>query len=637
MAPPSKRAKTAPAPAGAVGSLQMMFKKQAQTKTEAAKEPPTEAPTEPPTAPTAPAAPAAAPVQDAQKGSALPASEEKEPCTPHKDANTSGDVPMPDRTPSAAADRATTPSSTTTAKTPGSGGGTTNSHSDNKAAQGEAKARGVARPFRFPRGGNKPDSATPSVIQEPAAAQAPALKTPEKTSPPQELKTPVARRPVGSSCIKASAIGNDACSEAGCKDWQEYTSLYAARLKALKPSVLDEAKAVWGSQLVPGAIQSEVSGYRKGSEVVVVGVIYKDLKTRPSVVKQFKENPLRSRLVSAETESGKAPEPESLTSDEDRLFIEDNTMRVKLDAAPALVASLVSGLVAAVKGSALPNGDLKVSGIVFSRLPSPPALLPQKQEQGSSGRYLAFISGLSGLLSNEEKRPLVEKLQNYLVEASQEGPNQLAELVICGNILGNITGATDASGRDLIAVADDLLAKFASVLPVMMLPGGEDPTNYGLPQRALHSWLLPSAKSSGSVKCIGNPCRGTIESSGLMFVGHGGQPVKDLLRCSRGKTPLAALQLCLEARHIAPTAPDTLATPPVEGNDPKDPFVLEQIPHLLVSGTHGVVEHRWLPSSSDDERVGTQLLCVPSLDSQPAVVLVNLSDPRDIRVHDLAA
>merc|ERR1712045_876837 len=88
----------------------------------------------------------------------------------------------------------------------------------------------------------------------------------------------------------------------------------------------------------------------------------------------------------------------------------------------------------------------------------------------------------------------------------------------------------------------------------------------------------------------------------------------------------------LEALHLAPTAPDTLPMPPLDG---RDPFVIDEVPHVLFSGCHTKAEHRWMAAPrGDSEKSGTQLVCVPDFQSHPAIVLVNLFDPREVRVHE---
>merc|ERR1712060_780953 len=107
---------------------------------------------------------------------------------------------------------------------------------------------------------------------------------------------------------------------------------------------------------------------------------------------------------------------------------------------------------------------------------------------------------------------------------------------------------------------------------------------------------------------------------GIAVLGHSGQPVEDILRCTEIETPLEALETCLEALHLAPTAPDTLPMQPFVS---EDPFVIKDAPHVLFSGGHERANHLWhqSPQRSDS---GTTCICVPDFRRHQAVVLLNL-------------
>lgn len=89
--------------------------------------------------------------------------------------------------------------------------------------------------------------------------------------------------------------------------------------------------------------------------------------------------------------------------------------------------------------------------------------------------------------------------------------------------------------------------------------------------------------------------------------------------------------MCLKARHLAPTAPDTLPTQPFEESDP---FVMDAVPHLLFSGGHTKAETKWCDAG---EQRGTQCICVPAFAKHHAVVLVNLQNPREVRIEEFGS
>merc|ERR1712176_1026761 len=112
----------------------------------------------------------------------------------------------------------------------------------------------------------------------------------------------------------------------------------------------------------------------------------------------------------------------------------------------------------------------------------------------------------------------------------------------------------------------------------MGMPGRNDPTNLSLPQMPLHPHLFHKLKGCCGFKSVSNPYECRVGN--LNILGHAGQPVEDLLRCTRLQMPLEALATCIDALHLAPTAPDTLATQPYLDDDP---FVIDTVPHILFS------------------------------------------------------
>jgi DNA polymerase delta subunit 2 len=191
------------------------------------------------------------------------------------------------------------------------------------------------------------------------------------------------------------------------------------------------------------------------------------------------------------------------------------------------------------------------------------------------------------------------------------------------------TGKADQ--RDALKQADGFFARLAALVSIEVLPGRDDPTNLSLPQLPLHPHLFPRVREqSGTFKSVSNPY--SCELDGASFLGHSGQPVEDLLRCTDITEPLDALSLCLDGRHLAPTAPDTLPTQPFTE---ADPFIIDAPPRVLFSGGHARVGHRWRDGDarSADDGAGTMCICVPAFHRQRSIVFVNLRDPRDVRVE----
>ena len=87
-------------------------------------------------------------------------------------------------------------------------------------------------------------------------------------------------------------------------------------------------------------------------------------------------------------------------------------------------------------------------------------------------------------------------------------------------------------------------------------------------------------------------------------------------------------------RHLAPTAPDTLAAYPFAG---VDPFVISAergLPHLLFAGAAGAFATRLIADAADAARTQVRLVSVPDFATTRCAVLVDISRP-DLPVQPL--
>mmetsp|Transcript_67971 Transcript_67971/g.198900 ORF Transcript_67971/g.198900 Transcript_67971/m.198900 type:complete len:625 (+) Transcript_67971:85-1959(+) len=449
----------------------------------------------------------------------------------------------------------------------------------------------------------------PRASARPAAA-AEAAVTPEKVQQPHERRQSPAPGLAGEA--GGAAAGRFA---GGCKAWMQYNNLYAIRLKHLRTRALQEAQSVWGGALAPESFLPEITGYRKFSEVALVGVLFKELKGRPNVIEQYKNAKVGAVLGLG----GEADALQRLSTDDDVLWLEDSSMRLQLVASAEQVAGLPTGAVVAVRGAATAGGHLQLAGVCFPRMASPPPL-----PAPAAGPFLALASGLA---FGESGGGLAEARSRALAFLLGEGctGEAVRRLIVCGGTFAPVEGGSVSKAA--LQEADEAFSRLANSFRVDVMPGRGDPTNLTLPQMPLHPHLFKSVRKCRDFKPVTNPYECSID--GVSVLGHAGQPVDDLLRCTSLASPLEALTLCLRASHIAPTAPDTLPTQPFSG---ADPFVLDELPHVFFSGGHAEASHQWHPS---DRGVGGSLCaCVPAFREKPAVILVNLTDPRDVRVRE---
>lgn len=467
---------------------------------------------------------------------------------------------------------------------------------------------------------------TPSPPRPPtrpaAAVAAAAAVTPEKVTQHEQRR----QSPAPTATVEAvpAGAGRFAAAAVDCKVWSQYNSLYSLRLQQLKKQVLDEARGLWGGMLAPSSFLSEITGYRRScgaSEVVLVGVLFKELKGRLNVIEQYKD----VKVVSAIGEASEEETTRRLSTDDDVLWLEDSSMRLKLVVSQEQVAGLPTGMVVGVRGAATEDGHFKVQALCFPRMASPPPL-PSPASTEGEGPFLALVSGLAFGSQAEGCEGVAEARARAVAFLLGEGGTGEAvqRLIVCG---GTFASGAGTVSKAALQEADETFARLAAAMRVEVMPGRGDPTNLTLPQMPLHPHLFKSVRKCGDFKSVTNPYECSLD--GISVLGHSGQPIEDMMRCTSLAEPLEALAICLRASHLAPTAPDTLPTQPFLKSDP---FVLEEPPHIFFSGGHASAGHQWHPSARGEG--GTLCASVPAFHKKPAVLLVNLRNPRDVRVRE---
>jgi len=454
--------------------------------------------------------------------------------------------------------------------------------------------------------------------------------TPEKVVlPPQERRQSPAPRNHGDNGVVTASnqLGKGKYINLGCGSWGQYHGLYCARQRQLGPVAMQEARDLWGGMVQPQNFLADLTGYRKSlecGEVVMVGILYKEMKARPSVIDQYKD----VNVVGSLGESTASEAAQRLCGEDDVLWLEDTQMRVQLVTTPEQTSNLVTGIVAAVRGTATGDGKFTVNALCFGTARCPPPLPSGASEADeAAGPFLALMSGLA--FGREIENPTLATSRSRALDFLLGGKQTVSQgavqhLIICGGTL--TAGLTGACLKQALKEADECLAKLACTLRVDLMPGRGEPTSVSLPQLPLHPHLFQHVRDCKDFRSFGNPYDSQVQ--GVSVLGHSGQPVEDILRCTGLQSPVHALATCLEASHLAPTTPDTVPTQPFVG---MDPFVMEDRPHVLFSGCHDRPEHQW--HSSARGQGGTIAVAVPDFQRYPAVVLVNLRNPRQVQVH----
>jgi DNA polymerase delta subunit 2 len=406
----------------------------------------------------------------------------------------------------------------------------------------------------------------------------------------------------------------------GKHPWIQYNGLYSVRLEKLRAHVLAHAREKWSNEVPAAGFLPDVvaNGMSSSSDVVIVGLIYRDLQGRDNIIEKYQNS----------QRPGCMPEDEGystacISTESDSIWIEDRMSRVQLQTSAEHLAKLSTGFVVGARGRYTESGKFQVKDICFAQSLSPSPVPVAKDKP--TGPFVAFWSGLF-IGAPDENVPARNCAVNFFLGKDKQ--SSLAEaiqrVIVCGGVYAEAAEGEVPPG---ITEADNMFSQLAEKLSVEVLPGRKDPTNLSMPQMPLHPYLFRTAKKSTNFKSVSNPYQCNVGE--LRLMGHSGQPTQDLLRCTSMKSPLEALATSLDACLLAPTAPDTLGTQPFSEDDP---FIIEKVPQILFSGGHDQLEFEWRSSSNG----GTLCMCVPAFHHKPVVVLVNLADPKDVRVQDFS-
>ncbi|KAL4822948.1 hypothetical protein H8958_015117 [Nasalis larvatus] len=86
-----------------------------------------------------------------------------------------------------------------------------------------------------------------------------------------------------------------------------------------------------------------------------------------------------------------------------------------------------------------------------------------------------------------------------------------------------LTKKTQAASVEVTKMLDEILLQLSASVPVDVMPGKFDPTNYTLPQQPLHPYMFPLATAYSTLQLVIKPYQATID--GVRFLGTSGQNV----------------------------------------------------------------------------------------------------------------
>merc|ERR1719221_1172517 len=143
----------------------------------------------------------------------------------------------------------------------------------------------------------------------------------------------------------------------------QYYKVYNARLKIMKPLIVEEAKRRFGPEvnIKPLAELKSEEEKDKKENILVIGTVFKQQEKKPSILTELSED--------AELEvKPEQTEDTGYTADSDTLVLEDETMRVRLAGDFLPPGDLVNGVVLGAWGKEVVGGKFEVEDVVYARV-----------------------------------------------------------------------------------------------------------------------------------------------------------------------------------------------------------------------------------------------------------------------------
>ncbi|UMM28708.1 hypothetical protein L5515_011428 [Caenorhabditis briggsae] len=408
---------------------------------------------------------------------------------------------------------------------------------------------------------------------------------------------------------------------------RQYFEIYEARVKELKPRILDNAERVIGKGKFKHVLLSDA---KQDEEIFITGVIVKRVLARPSILKSLLSE---DKVAYDNVDDGEDDVKRYAGSSEDRIELESEKQTVRLEGAISM-EDCATGCCVGVLGKLGKEGAFHVSRLVW-----PAANVTKK---ATTEGTLVFISGLDLSGDIEQDRLTISGLEFMSDWMNTNGEEHqcpsIDRVVMIGPFVETKSNGCDvqsvvrtltlsrperqSSAKSLITV-DKLISSISEKLLVNTIdvtPAVGDPCSSMWPLPPIHRVCLPRCgMNEKKVNLVTNPYE--FEVDGLRIMTMSGENVTELLRTSHKWSGADVLSNLVKWQHIAPNCPDTLDAFPIAE---RDPLVMSSTPHVIICGNQPQAEVRRF--SVDGTDASCLLVCLPKFSKTRVACFLDLSD-----------
>ncbi|CAL9728193.1 DNA polymerase delta small subunit [Monosporozyma unispora] len=433
----------------------------------------------------------------------------------------------------------------------------------------------------------------------------------------------------------------------------QFYHIYQYRLTTLRARVESECQRKWdnGFKLNGKLVvkKEKVLDVQANQPCWCIGTIYCEMKYKPNVLEEVINDTYGAPdLVKSYAD------PEG----DDQIMLEDESGRLLLVGDFIKSTPFVTGTVVGLLGMEADPGTFQVLDICYPKgLTQPPMPFPMSMNNDNNGNILnngndkvALISGLNINTTSVSTLLRIRLLQEYL-NGSLYGENKsistISRLIICGNSV-----EFDIANKDQDKLSKSLdqfgefLGNILQTISVDILPGENDPSDRSLPQQPLHKALFKDSlrpyfdnSNKSLLNLVTNPYKFKINGWDLLTLS--GQSINDIVKyvvpSKEGKEDdddmdiddsinkedtmehrLDLMECTMKWQNMVPTSPDTLWCYPYKN---RDPFILNEWPHLYIVGNQPEFSKRIIKMSND---IKISMITLPKFSKTGQFVLLDL-------------